>query len=181
MSAQSILEAQTEALLQRLVHEQEQRCRKAVEAAEEQARQIIARAHQDARTRVRQAAADERRRMSETLASSAVVVFQVWPMGQSPKSFRILASVNAPNDTGVPIKELRGFVIRRLSADGTHEPRLFAGVPRRSDRRAQCVERGDGVARAEAVDVRQHRRYASRLGNEPVPPEERVDPDQAPG
>jgi len=69
MSAQSILEAQTEALLQRLVHEQEQRCRKAVEAAEEQARQIIARAHQDARARVRQAATDERRRMSETLAA----------------------------------------------------------------------------------------------------------------
>ena len=92
MSAQSILEAQTEALLQRLVHEQEQRCRKTVEAAEEQAGQIISRAHQDARTRVRQAAADERRRMSETLAArraeleTAALKRRQFSMGQALES-----------------------------------------------------------------------------------------------
>jgi hypothetical protein len=69
VNAQSILEAQTEALLQRLVREQEQRCRKALEAAEEQAREIVARAYQDARTRVRQSATEERRVVDAALAA----------------------------------------------------------------------------------------------------------------
>ena len=65
---QSIVEAQTEALLRRLAREQETRCRRARESAGEQARTIVKRAWQEARARFRQAFDEERRALEQTLA-----------------------------------------------------------------------------------------------------------------
>lgn len=65
---QSIVEAQTDALLRRVAREQETRCRHARESAEEQARAIVARAWVEARTRLRQAVMEERRSVEQMLA-----------------------------------------------------------------------------------------------------------------
>jgi hypothetical protein len=64
----SILEAQTDALLRRVAREQETRCRHARESAAEQARVIVERAWAEARGRLRQAVEEERRSMEQTLA-----------------------------------------------------------------------------------------------------------------
>ena len=65
---QSIVEAQTEALLRRLAREQESRCRRTLDAAHEQARAIVARAWEEARVRLRQAVEEERRAVDKALA-----------------------------------------------------------------------------------------------------------------
>jgi hypothetical protein len=65
---ESIVEAQTEALLRRVAREQETRCRRARDAAQEQARSIVKRAWEEARTRLRQAVQDERRALEQSLA-----------------------------------------------------------------------------------------------------------------
>jgi vacuolar-type H+-ATPase subunit H len=65
---QSIVEAQTEALLRRLAREQESRCRRTLDAAREQARSIVARAWEEARLRLRQAVDEERRDVDKALA-----------------------------------------------------------------------------------------------------------------
>ena len=65
---QSIVQAQTEALLRRLAREQESRCRRTLDAAREQARSIVARAWEEARTRLRQAVDEERRAVDKALA-----------------------------------------------------------------------------------------------------------------
>ena len=65
---QSIVEAQTDALLRRVAREQETRCRHARESAGEQARTILERAWDEARSRLRQAVEDERRSIEQTLA-----------------------------------------------------------------------------------------------------------------
>lgn len=64
----SIVQAQTEALLRRVAREQEIRCRRARDAAEEQARGIVRRAWQEARARLKQAAEEERRSVAKALA-----------------------------------------------------------------------------------------------------------------
>jgi hypothetical protein len=61
MSTETLLEAQTLALLRRLAREQELRTRRAREDAEEQARDIVRRARSEARARVHQAVLDTRR------------------------------------------------------------------------------------------------------------------------
>ncbi len=68
-AAQTVLDAQTEALLQRLAHEQESRCRRTLDDAREQAQSIVARAYQDARARLRQAVAEERKGLREAVAA----------------------------------------------------------------------------------------------------------------
>jgi hypothetical protein len=65
---QSIVEAQTEALLRRLAREQESRCRRTLDAAHEQARAIVTRAWEEARARLRQAVDEERRAVDKALA-----------------------------------------------------------------------------------------------------------------
>jgi hypothetical protein len=65
---QSIVEAQTDALLRRVAREQETRCRHARESAAEQARTIVRRAWEEARTRLRQAVVDERRSIEQALS-----------------------------------------------------------------------------------------------------------------
>jgi vacuolar-type H+-ATPase subunit H len=65
---QSIVEAQTEALLRRLARERESRCRRTLDAAHEQARSIVARAWEEARMRLRQAIDEERRAVDKALA-----------------------------------------------------------------------------------------------------------------
>jgi hypothetical protein len=65
---QTIVEAQTDALLRRVAREQETRCRHARESAAEQASAIVRRAWEEARVRLRQAVADERRSIEQTLA-----------------------------------------------------------------------------------------------------------------
>jgi hypothetical protein len=65
---QSIVEAQTDALLRRVAREQETRCRHARESAAEQARTIVDRAWDEARARLRQAVLEERRSIEQTLA-----------------------------------------------------------------------------------------------------------------
>jgi hypothetical protein len=65
---ESIVQAQTEALLRRVAREQESRCRRALDAAQEQARSIVKRAWEEARTRLRQAVQDERRALEQSLA-----------------------------------------------------------------------------------------------------------------
>jgi hypothetical protein len=65
---QSIVEAQTDALLRRVSREQETRSRHARESAEEQARGILQRAWAEARARLRQAVLEERRSVEQTLA-----------------------------------------------------------------------------------------------------------------
>ena len=68
-AAQTVLDAQTEALLQRLAHEKESRCRRTLDDAREQAQSIVARAYQDARVRLRQAVAEERKGLREAVAA----------------------------------------------------------------------------------------------------------------
>jgi hypothetical protein len=65
---QSIVEAQTDALLRRVAREQETRCRHARESAAEQARTIVDRAWDEARARLRQAVMEERRSVEQTIA-----------------------------------------------------------------------------------------------------------------
>lgn len=65
---ESIVQAQTEALLRRVAREQESRCRRARDAAQEQASSIVARAWEEARTRLRQAMEEERRAVDKALA-----------------------------------------------------------------------------------------------------------------
>jgi hypothetical protein len=65
---ESIVQAQTEALLRRVAREQESRCRRARDAAQEQASSIVARAWEEARTRLRQAVEEERRAVDKALA-----------------------------------------------------------------------------------------------------------------
>ena len=50
---ESVVQAQTEALLRRVAREQESRCRRARDAAQDQASSIVARAWEEARTRLR--------------------------------------------------------------------------------------------------------------------------------
>src|SRR6056297_2709212 len=61
-----------------------------------------------------------------------------------------------------------------------HQPRFFAIIIAARDRLGQILQRGDGMARAERVHMRQHRANALRLGREPLPPEQRVEPYQPP-
>lgn len=69
MSApESILQAQTEALLRRVAREQETRSRRTLEAAEEQARAIVTRATEEARARTRLAAQEARAAVERALA-----------------------------------------------------------------------------------------------------------------
>jgi vacuolar-type H+-ATPase subunit H len=68
-AAQTVLDAQAEALLQRLARENESRCRRALDDAREQAQSIVARAYQDARARLRQAVAEERKGLREAVAA----------------------------------------------------------------------------------------------------------------
>jgi hypothetical protein len=65
---ESIVQAQTEALLRRVAREQESRCRRARDAAQDQASSIVARAWEEARTRLRQAVDEERRAVDKALA-----------------------------------------------------------------------------------------------------------------
>ncbi len=68
-AAQTVLDAQTGALLQRLAHEKESRCRTTLDDAREQAQSIVARAYQDVRARLRQAVAEERKGLREAVAA----------------------------------------------------------------------------------------------------------------
>jgi F0F1-type ATP synthase membrane subunit b/b' len=68
MSTETLLEAQTLALLRRLGHEQEARTRRADEDAAEQARDIVRRARSEARARVSQAVTDTRREIDLAIA-----------------------------------------------------------------------------------------------------------------
>jgi hypothetical protein len=65
---ESIVQAQTEALLRRVAREQEMLSRRAREAAEEQARGIVARAREESRARTHQAAEESRLSMEKALA-----------------------------------------------------------------------------------------------------------------
>jgi hypothetical protein len=68
MSApESIVQAQTEALLRRVAREQESLCRKAVDAAQEQARGIVSRALEEARARTRLALEEARSAVSQAV------------------------------------------------------------------------------------------------------------------
>ncbi|HET9694878.1 MAG TPA: hypothetical protein VFP48_10870, partial [Steroidobacteraceae bacterium] len=68
MNAETILDAQTLALLRRLSREQEMRTRRASDEAAEQARDIVRRARSEARTRVHQAVLETRREMELAIA-----------------------------------------------------------------------------------------------------------------
>jgi hypothetical protein len=63
----SIVQAQTEALLRRVAREQESLCRKAVDAAQEQARGIVSRALEEARARTRLALEEARSAVSQAV------------------------------------------------------------------------------------------------------------------
>jgi hypothetical protein len=65
---ESLLEAQTTALLRRLAREQETRTRRLRDEAEAQARDILRRARSEARVRVRQAVAESRREDENAIA-----------------------------------------------------------------------------------------------------------------
>lgn len=65
---ESLLEAQTTALLRRLAREQETRTRRLRDEAEAQSRDILRRARSEARTRVRQAVAESRREDENAIA-----------------------------------------------------------------------------------------------------------------
>ncbi len=68
MSApESIVQAQTEALLRRVAREQESLCRKAVDAAQEQARGIVGRALEEARARMRLALEEARSAVAQSV------------------------------------------------------------------------------------------------------------------
>ncbi len=68
MNAETVLEAQTSALLRRLAREQEIRTRRLREDAEEQSRDIVRRARGEARGRVNQAVAETRREHETAIA-----------------------------------------------------------------------------------------------------------------
>lgn len=65
---ETLLEAQTTALLRRLAREQETRTRRLRDEAEAQARDILRRARSEARARVRQAVAESRREDENSIA-----------------------------------------------------------------------------------------------------------------
>ena len=68
MSSETVLEAQTVALLRRLAREQEMRTRRARDEADDQAREIVRRARGEARVRVHQAVLDTRRELELAVA-----------------------------------------------------------------------------------------------------------------
>src|SRR5512134_602717 len=68
MNAETILDAQTLALLRRLSREQEMRTRRASDEAAEQARDIVRRARSEARVRVHQAVLETRREIELAIA-----------------------------------------------------------------------------------------------------------------
>jgi hypothetical protein len=68
MTTETLLEAQTLALLQRLAREQETRTRRAQDEAAEQARDIVRRARGEARARVHQAVVETRREIDLAIA-----------------------------------------------------------------------------------------------------------------
>lgn len=68
MNAETVLEAQTVALLRRLSREQEMRTRRARDEAAEQSREIVRRARAEARTRVHEAALETRRDIELAIA-----------------------------------------------------------------------------------------------------------------
>ena len=68
MNAETVLEAQTVALLRRLSREQEMRTRRARDEAAEQSREIVRRARAEARTRVHEAALETRRDIELSIA-----------------------------------------------------------------------------------------------------------------
>ncbi|HET7202261.1 MAG TPA: hypothetical protein VFI92_02725 [Steroidobacteraceae bacterium] len=68
MNAETVLDAQTLALLRRLGREQEMRTRRASDEAAEQARDIVRRARTEARTRVHQAVLETRRETELAIA-----------------------------------------------------------------------------------------------------------------
>ena len=68
MSSETVLEAQTVALLRRLAREQEMRTRRARDDADDQAREIVRRARGEARVRVHQAVLDTRREFELAVA-----------------------------------------------------------------------------------------------------------------
>jgi hypothetical protein len=65
---QSIVEAQTDALLRRVAREQDMRARQARESAVTQARAILDRSWDEARARLRQAVLEERRSVEQAIA-----------------------------------------------------------------------------------------------------------------
>jgi F0F1-type ATP synthase membrane subunit b/b' len=79
---ESIVQAQTDALLRRLSRDQESQCRRTREAAEEQARSIVARAWDEARARLRQAVDEERRAIDKALADRKAALETVKRHGQ---------------------------------------------------------------------------------------------------
>lgn len=78
----TIVQAQTDALLRRLSRDQESQCRRTREAAEEQARSIVARAWEEARARLRQAVDEERRAIDKALADRKAALETVQRHGQ---------------------------------------------------------------------------------------------------
>lgn len=68
MTTETLLEAQTVALLRRLAREEETRTRRAQDEASEQSREIVRRARSEARARVHQAVADTRREIELAIA-----------------------------------------------------------------------------------------------------------------
>jgi hypothetical protein len=78
----SIVQAQTDALLRRLSRDQESQCRRTREAAEQQARSIVARAWEEARARLRQAVEEERRAVDKAIADRKAALETVQRHGQ---------------------------------------------------------------------------------------------------
>ena len=74
MSAETVLEVQTRALLHRLEREQGLRTRRAQEDAAEQARDIARRARSEARARVHQAVLDTRREIESAIARRTAAI-----------------------------------------------------------------------------------------------------------
>jgi hypothetical protein len=68
MSSETVLEAQTVALLRRLAREQDMRTRRARDEADDQAREMVRRARGEARVRVHQAVLDTRRELELAVA-----------------------------------------------------------------------------------------------------------------
>jgi vacuolar-type H+-ATPase subunit E/Vma4 len=68
MSSETVLEAQTVALLRRLAREQEMRTRRARDEADDQARDVVRRARGEARIRVHQAVLETRRELELAVA-----------------------------------------------------------------------------------------------------------------
>lgn len=78
----SIVQAQTDALLRRLSRDQESQSRRTREAAAEQARSIVTRAWEEARARLRQAVEEERRAIDKALADRKAALETVQRHGQ---------------------------------------------------------------------------------------------------